>query len=171
MQRSTMQNAISAPKVGGIVRLMSFILKGTLLIELIGALFMMPVFCHDFGLRGIWMSIFHSVSAFCNAGFDLLGTKWHPFVSLTSYAVNPVINIVIMLLIIIGGIGFLHGKTFISINSFKHYHMQSKVILNYNIMSDPVTSCFFSSGLWKSIRDSPVTCIIVSSCDTENCRI
>lgn len=116
MQRSTMQNAISAPKVGGIVRLMSFILKGTLLIELIGALFMMPVFCHDFGLRGIWMSIFHSVSAFCNAGFDLLGTKWHPFVSLTSYAVNPVINIVIMLLIIIGGIGFLHGKTFISIN-------------------------------------------------------
>ena len=58
MQRSTMQNAISAPKVGGIVRLMSFILKGTLLIELIGALFMMPVFCHDFGLRGIWMSIF-----------------------------------------------------------------------------------------------------------------
>ena len=52
LQRSTMQNAISAPKVGGIVRLMSFILKGTLLIELIGALFMMPVFCHDFGLRG-----------------------------------------------------------------------------------------------------------------------
>ena len=52
------------------------------------------------------MAIFHSVSAFCNAGFDLLGTKWHPFVSLTSYAVNPVINIVIMLLIIIGGIGF-----------------------------------------------------------------
>lgn len=82
MQRSTMQNAISAPKVGGIVRLMSFILKGTLLIELIGALFMMPVFCHDFGLRGIWMSIFHSVSAFCNAGFDLLGQR-HPFVSLT----------------------------------------------------------------------------------------
>ena len=64
MQRSTMQNAISAPKVGGIVRLMSFILKGTLLIELIGALFMMPVFCHDFRLRGIWMAIFHSVSAF-----------------------------------------------------------------------------------------------------------
>ena len=75
MQRSTMQNAISAPKVGGIVQLMSFILKGTLLIELIGALFMIPVFCHDFGLRGIWMSIFHSVSAFCNAGFDLLGTN------------------------------------------------------------------------------------------------
>ncbi len=64
MQRSTMQDAISAPKVGGIVQLMSFILKGTLLIELIGALFMIPVFCHDFGLRGIWMSIFHSVSAF-----------------------------------------------------------------------------------------------------------
>ena len=130
MQRSTMQNAISAPKVGGIVRLMSFILKGTLLIELIGALFMMPVFCHDFGLRGIWMSIFHSVSAFCNAGFDLLGTKWHPFVSLTSYAVNPVINIVIMLLIIIGGIGFFTWEDiYLHKFHFKHYHMQSKVIL------------------------------------------
>lgn len=56
------------------------------------------------------MAIFHSVSAFCNAGFDLLGTKGHPFVSLTSYAVNPGINIVIMLLIIIGGIDFYMGR-------------------------------------------------------------
>ena len=107
LQRSTMQNAISAPKVGGIVRLMSFILKGTLLIELIGALFMMPVFCHDFGLRGIWMAIFHSVSAFCNAGFDLLGTKGHPFCIIDIICGKSGINIVIMLLII-GGIGFFY---------------------------------------------------------------
>ena len=102
MQRSTMQNAISAPKVGGIVRLMSFILKGTLLIELIGALFMMPVFCHDFGLRGIWMSIFHSVSAFCNAGVDLLGDS-----SFAMYANDVLINTVTAFLIIAGGIGFM----------------------------------------------------------------
>ena len=144
MQRSTMQNAISAPKVGGIVRLMSFILKGTLLIELIGALFMMPVFCHDFGLRGIWMSIFHSVSAFCNAGFDLLGTKWHPFVSLTSYAVNPVINIVIMLLIIIGGIGFFTWEDiYLHKFHFKHYHMQSKVILTTTLCLILLPAVFF----------------------------
>lgn len=144
MQRSTMQNAISAPKVGGIVRLMSFILKGTLLIELIGALFMIPVFCHDFGLRGIWMSIFHSVSAFCNAGFDLLGTKWHPFVSLTSYAVNPVINIVIMLLIIIGGIGFFTWEDiYLHKFHFKHYHMQSKVILTTTLCLILLPAVFF----------------------------
>ena len=144
MQRSTMQNAISAPKVGGIVRLMSFILKGTLLIELIGALFMMPVFCHDFGLRGIWMAIFHSVSAFCNAGFDLLGTKGHPFVSLTSYAVNPGINIVIMLLIIIGGIGFFTWEDiYLHKFRFKRYHMQSKIILTTTLCLILLPAVFF----------------------------
>ena len=60
MQRSTMQDAISAPKVGGIVRLTRFILRGTFLIELIGALAMLPVFCRDYGWCGIWMAVFHS---------------------------------------------------------------------------------------------------------------
>ena len=58
MQRSTMQNAISAPTIGGIVRLTKFILKGTFIIEFLGALLMMPVFIHDFGINGLWMS-FH----------------------------------------------------------------------------------------------------------------
>ncbi len=57
MQRSTMQEAISAPKVGGIVRLTSFIIKTTLLIELAGAVFMTPVFCRDFGAKGLWMAL------------------------------------------------------------------------------------------------------------------
>ena len=64
MQRSTMQDAISAPQVGGIVRLTRFILRGTFLIELLGALAMLPVFCRDYGWRGIWMALFHSISAF-----------------------------------------------------------------------------------------------------------
>ena len=71
MQRSTMQDAISAPKVGGIVRLTRFIVRGTFLIELIGMVAMLPVFCRDHGFKGIWMAAFHSVSAFCNAGFDI----------------------------------------------------------------------------------------------------
>ena len=107
MQRSTMQDAISAPKVGGIVRLTRFILRGTFLIELIGALAMLPVFCRDYGWCGIWMAVFHSISAFCNAGFDILGTNDNLYPSLTGYVQNPVINITIMLLIITGGIGFL----------------------------------------------------------------
>ena len=129
MQRSTMQEAISAPKVGGIVRLTSFIIRISLLIELLGAAAMAPVFCRDFGPKGLWMALFHSISAFCNAGFDLMGTSM-PFSSLTGYTADPVINVIVMLLIVIGGIGFL---TWDDIRAHKlhvhQYRMQSKVIL------------------------------------------
>ncbi|MGN1467633.1 MAG: TrkH family potassium uptake protein [Ruminococcus sp.] len=143
MQRSTMQEAISAPKVGGIVRLTGFIVKLTLLIELIGALIMMPVFISDFGLKGIWMAIFHSVSAFCNAGFDLMGTK-SPFSSLTGYSSQPVINITIMLLIIVGGIGFLTWED-IKENGIhiKKYRMQSKVILSVSVILITLPAIYF----------------------------
>ena len=107
MQRSTMQEAISAPTVGGIVRRTQFIIRTTILIEIIGAVLLAPVFCRDFGFwKGIWYSLFHSISAFCNAGFDLIGIRT-PFSSLTSYSVQPIVNLVIMMLIIAGGIGFL----------------------------------------------------------------
>ncbi len=130
MQRSTMQEAIAAPKVGGVVRLTGFIIKMVFAIELIGALIMMPVFCRDFGWRGIWMAMFHSVSAFCNAGFDMMGTNENLFPSLTGYAAQPMINITMMLLIVIGGIGFLTWDD-IRTNHIhvKKYRMQSKVIL------------------------------------------
>ena len=130
MQRSTMQDAISAPKVGGIVKLTKFIITGTFIIEAVGAISMMPVFCKNFGAKGIWMSIFHSISAFCNAGFDILGTEGNQFCSLTSYTSNPVINITVMLLIVIGGIGFLTWDDIYN-NKFKikKYRMQSKIIL------------------------------------------
>lgn len=130
MQRSTMQDAISAPKVGGIVKLTKFIITGTFIIEAVGAVSMMPVFCKNFGAKGIWMSVFHSISAFCNAGFDILGTKGNQFCSLTSYTSNPVINITVMLLIVIGGIGFLTWDDIYN-NKFKikKYRMQSKIIL------------------------------------------
>lgn len=129
MQRSTMQEAISAPKVGGIVRLTGFIVRVTLVMELLCAAVMAPVFCRDFGKKGLWMALFHSVSAFCNAGFDLLGVRT-PFSSMTSYAANPVINFTIMFLIVVGGIGFLTWDD-IRANRLhlRKYRMQSKVIL------------------------------------------
>lgn len=131
MQRSTMQEAISAHHVGGIVRMTKFILKTTACIELAGAALLFPAFCHDFGIaKGIWYSLFHSISAFCNAGFDLIGVK-EPFSSLTSYSAHPLVNITIMALIIIGGIGFLTWND-IKTNKwhFRSYRMQSKVILS-----------------------------------------
>ncbi|MCH5324727.1 MAG: Trk family potassium uptake protein [Eubacterium sp.] len=129
MQRSTMQEAISAPKVGGVVKLAGFILKVTLVTELIGALMMMPVFCADFGVgRGIWYSVFHSISAFCNAGFDLMGIN-QQFSSLTAYEANPLVNLAVMMLITMGGIGFLTWDD-MRVNKFniRKYRMQTKVI-------------------------------------------
>ena len=144
MQRSTMQDAISAPKVGGIVRLTRFILRGTFLIELIGALAMLPVFCRDYGWHGIWMAVFHSISAFCNAGFDILGTNNNLYPSLTGYVQNPVINITIMLLIITGGIGFLTWDDICENKLCIHrYRMQSKVILVTTLTLIVLPALFF----------------------------
>lgn len=128
--RSTMQESISAPHVGGMVRFTGFILKTTVLIELIGAALLFPVFCNDFGVaKGLWYSLFHSVSAFCNAGFDLMGAR-EPFSSLTGYGSNIYLNCIIMLLIISGGIGFLvWGDIKTHKHRLKRYSLQSKIVL------------------------------------------
>ena len=129
MQRSTMQESISAHKVGGIIQLSRFIIVTSLVIELLGAVAFSFVFCRDYGfLKGIWMSVFHSISAFCNAGFDLMG-ETAKFSSLTGYVYNPLVNITVMLLIIIGGIGFLTWDD-IKTNKWhiKKYRVQSKLI-------------------------------------------
>ncbi|MCI7794892.1 MAG: Trk family potassium uptake protein [Lachnospiraceae bacterium] len=104
--RILMRDAISAPSVGGIVRMTRFILTGTVLIEGLGALALAAYFCPRFGpAKGIYYSVFHSISAFCNAGFDLMGTET-PFSSLTAAVGNWYVNFVIMALIIVGGLGF-----------------------------------------------------------------
>ena len=144
MQRSTMQDAISAPYVGGIVRLTRFILRGTFLIELLGALAMLPVFCRDYGWRGVWMAAFHSVSAFCNAGFDILGTEANLYPSLTGYAGDPALNITVMLLIVTGGIGFLTWDDICENKlRFHRYRMQSKVILVTSAFLLVIPAVFF----------------------------
>ena len=145
MQRSTMQDAISAPQVGGIVRFTGFILKGIVIIELLGAAIMAPVFIGDYGFgEGLWMAVFHSISAFCNAGFDILGTNNNLYPSLTGYVQNPVINITIMLLIITGGIGFLTWDDICENKlHFHHYRMQSKVILVTTLTLIVLPALFF----------------------------
>lgn len=144
MQRSTMQTAISASKVGGIVRLTGFILKATFLIEILGAVLMSPVFCREFGMiNGLWKALFHSVSAFCNAGFDLMGVK-EPFSSLTCYRAEPIVNTTVMLLIIVGGIGFLTWED-IRINKTKirKYSLQSKVVLSTTLILILLPAVYF----------------------------
>ncbi len=129
VSRNVMQESISAPQVGGIVKLTQFSIIVTILVEFIGFLLMLPIFIGDHGFaKGAWYAFFHAVSAFCNAGFDLMGVE-EPFSSLTSFNDNIIINIVIMMLIIIGGLGFLTWDD-IRVNKFhfKKYRMQSKVI-------------------------------------------
>lgn len=144
MQRSTMQEAISAHHVGGIVRLTGFIIKVTVIIEVIGGLLLGLVFSRDFGiLRGIWYGMFHSISAFCNAGFDLMGQK-QPYSSLTAYAGDPLINLTIAGLIVIGGIGFLTWED-VRTNGWRlrRYRMQSKVILATTLLLILLPTLFF----------------------------
>ena len=130
MQRSALQDSISAPTIGGVGHLSRFAVVTVFLIEFIGAIALLPAFCSEYGASGIWMAFFHSISAFCNAGFDLMGSRSGQFTSLTALAGNPAVVVPICLLIIIGGIGFLtwrdirdHGIR------FKRYRMQSKVVL------------------------------------------
>lgn len=157
MQRSTMQEAIAAPSLGGVDRLTGFLMKSTLLIELLAVLPLLPVFCREYGpLKGIWYALFHSVSAFCNAGFDLMGCR-QAFSSLTAYSGNILVNIVIMGLIVIGGIGFLTWEDIRSKGfHFKKYRMQSKLILLTSLLLIVFPSLYFFFGefggdAWKDM--------------------
>lgn len=130
MQRSIMQESIAAPQMGGIVRMTGFILKTVAVIELAGAAAFLPVMIPQFGvLKGIWYSLFHSISAFCNAGFDLMGVRTQ-YSSLTFYTGNVLVNVVAMTLIVVGGIGFLTWDD-VKRNRLhlRRYRMQSKVVL------------------------------------------
>lgn len=143
-QRSAMQDSISAPQVGGIVRMTSLILRGTLFIEGTGMLLLLPSFCRRFGAKGIWYALFHSISAFCNAGFDLLGTAADPFPSVTAFRTDPLVCITLALLILIGGIGFL---TWEDIATHRHrigrYRLQSKIILTVSAVLIAFPTLFF----------------------------
>lgn len=124
--RSTLQESTSAPTLGSIMTHTGFIFKATLVIELSGALLLMPAFVRDFGARGVWLSVFHSISAFCNAGFDLTGN----FASLTAYASDPLVNVPVILLIVIGGLGFLTYRDVLEHGfRFRKYSLQSKVVV------------------------------------------
>lgn len=130
LERSMLQETISAHQIGGIVKLIVFVFKITFIIEFIGAVLLMPSFCGQYGVSGIWMSVFHSITAFCNAGFDIMGAKTGEFSSLTGFAGNFAVTVPILLLIIVGGIGFLTWDDVVVHKlHFKRYRMQSKVIL------------------------------------------
>lgn len=128
--RYTLQESVNAPQVGGIVRMTRFILLGTGLIEGSGAVLLAFRFCPQFGfLKGLYFAVFHAISAFCNAGFDLMGGT-APFSSLTGFVADPLVNIVIIALIVLGGLGFFVWSDIITAKfRFRKFKLHTKVVL------------------------------------------
>lgn len=131
--RLLIQDAFNLNTMSGLANFVKNILLGTFVVEGVGALLYMCVFVPDFGLRGIWISVFNSVSAFCNAGIDIIGEN-----SLCDYAINPIINTVTSLLIILGGIGYivwwdvlrvLKTRSWQNRHIFRHLTLHSKIAI------------------------------------------
>lgn len=131
--RLLIQDAFNLNTMSGLVAFVKRVLFGTFLIEGIGAILYMIVFVPEFGMKGIWISVFNAVSAFCNAGMDVIGNN-----SLCDYAANPLINIVTSALIIMGGIGYIvwwdvirvvKSRTSQNRKVFRHLTLHSKIAI------------------------------------------
>ncbi len=129
--REILSESISTDHIGGIMKLTKRIVKYTALFEGVGALLLMLRFCRQFGFwSGLFAAVFHSVSAFCNAGFDVLG-RLEPYCSLSPYYNDVLVNVVIMILIVAGGLGFAVWNDF-SEHRLKlgRYRLHSKIVLS-----------------------------------------
>lgn len=141
-ERGRLQESVNTLQIGGVVRLAKKILQGTIVFEGAGALLLAVRFVPEFGFwRGVYYGIFHSISAFCNGGFDLMGIR-EPYSSLTFYYDDWLVNLTIMSLIVIGGIGFIvwddlskHGL------HFRKYLLHTKIVLV------TTTALIFGGGL------------------------
>lgn len=144
-ERNLIQESVNTLHIGGAVRLVRKIVFYTAIIEGTGAVLLMIRFIPRFGwLKGIWYGIFHSISAFCNAGFDLMG-QFEPYGSLTMYYDDILINLVIMALIILGGIGFIVWDD-ISVHKWKvkKYMLHTKIVLTMTLVLIVAGSiCFY----------------------------
>ncbi len=127
--RLLIREELNATTLQGIVLLTKRVLIMTLSIEAIGAIFLSLTFTKEFGvIKGIWFSIFHAISAFCNAGFDITGN------SLVDYSGNYVLNITVMMLIILGGIGFYVVMEVIRERKFRYFSLHTKLVLISTIL-------------------------------------
>ncbi|MBE6546542.1 MAG: potassium transporter KtrB [Ruminococcaceae bacterium] len=175
--RLLIQDAFNLNTMSGLSAFVKKVILGSLAIEAIGALLCMIVFVPDYGARGIWISVFHSVSAFCNAGMDVLSEN-----SLIAYAVNPLINTVTMLLIVLGGVGFIVWWDVLRVckefpkkkfRCLRHLTLHSKVALSMTVLllvggaicffclerRNPLTMADASLGerIWLSLFQSVTT--------------
>ena len=131
-ERLLIQESLNQRDLSGLVKLTRYIIVMTLAIEGIGALLLSTIFIPRLGLaKGIWYSIFHSISAFCNAGFDLMSAiTGEQYSSLTYFTNNTLVNFVICGLIILGGIGFPVLLDIINNKKYSKLNIHSKIVIN-----------------------------------------
>ena len=135
--RLLIQDAFNLNTMSGLAKFVKNVLFGTLIIEGIGAVLYMPVFVPEFGARGIWISVFNAISAFCNAGIDIIGEN-----SLCNYATHPLVNAVTSGLIILGGLGYIvwwdvlrvvKSRTVKNRRVFRHLTLHSKIAITATV--------------------------------------
>lgn len=134
-QRGWIRESFNVLDIGGVVRLIKLVMKGAFLVEGIGAVILAVRFYPRMGFwQSVYYGIFHSISAFCNAGFDLMG-KYTPFSSFTSYYDDPVVLLTLSVLILVGGIGFM---VWADISKYKlnlrKYSLSSKMVLSISLV-------------------------------------
>ena len=149
-EKSLMQDSISAPEIGSVKEMTKFIVGGSMMIEGIGALLLSFYYIPKYGWQGLYMSVFHSVSAFCNGGFDLMGGITGECSSMTGVETNLYVNLVLMALIILGGLGFYVWKDLLNKRfHWKKFTLQTKLVLSISLflvvfgaLALFVTECF-----------------------------
>lgn len=152
-QRLVMASAMNLDRVAGVVRVVRHALLGTLCVEGIGAVLLAIRFVPQFGGKGIWFSIFHSVSAFCNGGFDIFGRYSGAYSSLASYQGDPLVLGTIMALIVIGGLGFFVWEDLIQKQCWKKLTLYSKMVLAITAGLIVLGTAYFACAEW----DNPAT--------------
>jgi trk system potassium uptake protein TrkH len=143
-EREQLQESVNTLEIAGVVRLVKQIVQGAVCIELIGAFILAFRFIPKFGFRrGIYFAIFHAVSAFCNGGFDLMGIN-EAYSSLVSYEGDVVVNLVVVSLILVGGIGFVVWDDVMRHKwNFKKYLLHSKIVISTTLIITVVATILF----------------------------
>lgn len=128
--RMVMQEALNQFSLSGVIRLTRYVVMATLFFEFLGAVFLSFRFVPKFGwTKGIFYSIFHSVSAFCNAGFDIMGN----YESMTAFVKDPIVNVVLMILIVLGGLGFAVLADFSRTQKIRQWSLHTKLVLSVTL--------------------------------------
>ncbi len=149
-QRMVIAQALSLNEMEGVVRLQKWVLFGSLSIQLLGALILMLRFLPDYGIRqaAVW-GVFHSVSAFCNAGFDIFGSL-NPGGSLITFNYDPVVCITLMALVVVGGLGFFVWEEIARVRSFKKFSVYTKLVLITTFVLIVAGAALFMAMEWNN---------------------